>query len=97
MPCRQTFLVHSGLCPRFGLGPKFFARKARPGAQPQIFLINADGKAEPCLTSGGEAGAKVAQSSSLLWDCWLTFKTVSHMSRRSRGHAVPYNVTSPLS
>jgi hypothetical protein len=38
--------------------PQVSRPKASPGAQPQILIKILDGKAQPCLTSGGEAAAR---------------------------------------
>src|ERR1041385_4606526 len=54
-PCTKT----GDQLPRFrrpGSAPSIPGPQAEPGAQPQIFL-EADGVAEPRLTSGGEAEA----------------------------------------
>src|ERR1043166_374133 len=53
--------------------PRKRAKGPHRGHSPGNFLF-ASGRAEPCLTSGGEAGTKMAKSS----------KTTPHIRRRSR-------------
>jgi len=47
---QETFALGSGFAPLFS------GQRPNRGQSPKFFL-KADGKAKPCLTSGGEAGA----------------------------------------
>src|ERR1051325_6541084 len=51
-----------GLRPRFGLCPQ--GQRPKWGHSPN-YILKPDGREEPCLTSGGEAGANDARTLSL--------------------------------
>jgi hypothetical protein len=49
--------IAKGLCPRFGLCPTSLGQRPYPGLSPFLFFLPT-GRAEPRLTSGGEAAPR---------------------------------------
>jgi len=90
--------IQFGLRPRFGLCPGFQGQRPNRGHSPNL-SSRVDGKAEPCLTSGGEAaaGSKTAKPQRAMTtdfcakppDNWKSCADRAVMVAQSQGQYLP--------